>query len=366
MPPASPQDRQPCACDPCEYSRQVPFSCGLDATYSVGENLSGLGVYSREILYGLARAHPEQRFRYYYRPRPLLKSLRETLPSNATRRALLGAPRVDLFHSLSQRVDQPARCTISTFHDLFVMSGDYSAPDFRERFTEQARRAAENSDAIIAVSDFTASQVVQLLGYERSRIHVVPHGVHSVTTGSVAARENLILFVGVIQKRKNVARLVQAFEQVPPGWRLALAGASQGFGAAEQLRAVEESPRREDIEILGHLSREQLDSLYARARIFAFPSLDEGFGIPVLEAMAHGVPVITSNCSAMPEVAGEAALLVDPLNTEEIGSALTRLASDEALRENLIQLGRTRASQFTWDAAATRTWNVYEKVLARR
>jgi glycosyltransferase involved in cell wall biosynthesis len=246
------------------------------------------------------------------------------------------------------------------------MSGDYSAPDFRARFSEQARQAAENSDAIIAVSEFTASQVVQLLGFERSRIYVVPHGVHPVTPEPAASRENLILFVGVIQKRKNVARLVQAFEQAPPGWRLALAGASRGFGAAEQLNAVAESPRREDIEILGHVSRAQLSGLYARARIFAFPSLDEGFGIPVLEAMAHGVPVITSNCSAMPEVAGDAALLVDPTDVEEIGSALARLASDAALREELSERGRARAGQFTWDAAVARTWAVYEAVMAGR
>jgi O-antigen biosynthesis alpha-1,2-mannosyltransferase len=345
----------------------VQFTCGLDATYSVGENLSGLGVYSREILFGLARAHPEQRFRYYYRPRPLLKSLRDSLPVNASRRPLLGAPRVDVFHALSQRVDQPARRTISTFHDLFVMTGDYSSPEFRARFTEQARQAASHSDAIIAVSAFTASQVEQLLGVERSRIHVVPHGVHSVASPAPSqARENLILFVGVVQKRKNVARLIKAFEQTPPGWRLALAGASQGFAAAEQLSAVGESPRRADIRILGHLSRAQLDDLYARARIFAFPSLDEGFGIPVLEAMAHGVPVLTSNCSAMPEVAGDAALLIDPTSVEEIGSALVRLASDAALREALSERGRARARQFTWDAAVARTWDVYQKVLARR
>jgi glycosyltransferase involved in cell wall biosynthesis len=316
-------------------------------------------------LFSLARAHPEQRFCFYYRPRPLLKSLRDALPPNASRRALFGIPRVDLFHSLSQRVDQRARRTVSTFHDLFVMSGTYSSPDFRARFTEQARRAADNSDAIIAVSEFTASQVVQFLGVERSRIHVVPHGVHPAAATADSSRENLILFVGVIQKRKNVARLIQAFEQVPAGWRLALAGASQGFGAQEQLRAVEESPRRPDIEILGHLSREQLDGLYARARIFAFPSLDEGFGIPVLEAMTHGVPVITSNGSALPEVAGDAALLVDPLNTEDIGSALERLASDEGLREDLSRRGRARASQFSWDVAAARTWDVYQQVLAQ-
>ena len=146
-----------------------------------------------------------------------------------------------------------------------------------------------------------------------------------------AARDNLVLFVGVIQRRKNVGRLVKAFERLPAGWRLALAGASQGYGAAEELRAVEESPRRADIDLLGHLSGEQLAALYARARIFAFPSLDEGFGMPVLEAMAHGVPVITSRTSAMPEVAGDAALFVDPLNVDELAYALTRLAGDRRL-----------------------------------
>ena len=343
----------------------MPFSCGLDATYSVGENLSGLGVYSREILFGLARSHPEQRFRFYYRPRLLVKSLRDSIPVNALRRPLQGAPRVDLFHALSQRLDRRARRAVSTFHDLFVMTGDYSTPEFRARFAEQARQAAANSDAIIAVSEFTASQVTQLLGVDRSRIHVIPHGVHRPAPASVP-RENLILFVGVIQRRKNVARLVQAFEQVPPGWRLALAGASQGFDAAEQLTAVENSPRRGDIEVLGHLSRAELDHLYARARIFAFPSLDEGFGIPVLEAMAHGVAVITSNCSAMPEVAGDAALLVNPQDTDDIGGALARLASDEGLRQDLAGRGRIRAGGFTWEAAVERTWAVYQKVLGAR
>jgi len=343
----------------------------LDATYSLGKNLSGVGVYSREMMSGLARAHPEESFRFYYRPHRLLKSFAEKLPPNANRRLLTGAPRADLFHALNQRLDgrvdrRPGR-TVCTFHDLFVMTGEYSSPEFRARFTEQARQAAANSDAIIAVSQSTASQVEQLLGVESSRIHVVPHGSPygagvSAAPGA-ARRENLVLFVGVIQKRKNVGRLVKAFERLPAGWRLALAGASQGYGAAEELRAVEESPRRADSDILGQLSGQQLAALYARARIFAFPSLDEGFGMPILEAMAHGVPVVTSQCSAMPEVAGDAALLVDPLNIDQLAHALTRLAGDEGLREDLIARGRARVPRFTWDSAVAQTWAVYEKVM---
>ena len=343
----------------------------LDATYSLGKNLSGVGVYSREMMSGLTRAHPQQSFRFYYRPHRLFKSLSEKLPPNASRRLLTGAPRADLFHALNQRVDRRARRTVCTFHDLFVMTGEYSSPEFRARFTEQARQAAANSDAIIAVSQSTASQVEQLLGVEPSRIHVVPHGSPhgspqdaSVSTAAGAARrENLVLFVGVIQRRKNVGRLVKAFERLPAGWRLALAGASQGYGAAEELRAVEESPRRADIDVLGHLTGEHLAALYARARIFAFPSLDEGFGMPILEAMAHGVPVVTSQSSAMPEVAGDAALLVDPLNIDQLAHALTRLAGDQQLRDDLIARGCARVPRFTWDSAVAQTWAVYEKVM---
>jgi glycosyltransferase involved in cell wall biosynthesis len=333
----------------------------LDATYSLGRNLSGVGVYSREILFGLARAHPSDRFLFSYRPHRFLRSLRDSLPSNARRRILRGAPGAPLFHALNQRVDIPAPRTVSTFHDLFVMTGDYSSPDFRARFTAQARHAAARSDLIIAVSQFTASQIEDLLHVDRSRIRVIPHGARPPATAS-AHRENLVLTVGAIQRRKNIARLVRAFERMPAGWRLAIAGAADGHGAAEELLAVEQSPRRTDIDVLGYVSNATLESLYAKASIFAFPSLDEGFGMPVLDAMARGVPVVASQRSAIPEVAGDAALLVDPDNIDELGAALLRLAEDVHLRADLTIRGRERASQFTWEQAVRRTWEVYAEL----
>src|SRR5262249_20487212 len=152
-----------------------------------------------------------------------LRSYREKIPANAFRRLLVGNPPGDVFHALNQRVDSPGRRTVSTFHDLFVMTGDYSSPDFRARFTEQARAAAEKSDLIIAISQFTANQVEELLRVPASRIRVIPHGVR-IPRQSQASRENIVLFVGAIQRRKNVARLVKAFERMPPDWRLILAG----------------------------------------------------------------------------------------------------------------------------------------------
>jgi glycosyltransferase involved in cell wall biosynthesis len=336
----------------------------LDATYSLGKNLSGVGVYSREMMFGLASAHPEEQFHFCYRPHRFLRSLQDTLPPNASRRLLLGAPSAAIFHALNQRVDAKARRTVSTFHDLFVMTGDYSSPEFRARFTEQAREAAARSDLIIAVSNFTASQVAHLLAVEPSRIRVIHHGVrlHSPSRDHrerSSDDQSIVLSVGALQRRKNVARLVRAFERLPNSWRLTLAGAPDGYGAAEELRAVHESPARDRIDVLGYVTSAQLDNLYSRASIFAFPSLDEGFGMPILEAMAHGVPVLTSNCSAMPEVAGDAALLVDPLNMDD---ALLRLAEDESLRAELKHRGLERIKQFTWESAVEKTWAVYDEL----
>jgi glycosyltransferase involved in cell wall biosynthesis len=339
----------------------VPIA--LDATYSLGRNPSGVAVYSREILLGLARAHPEERFQWHFRPHRFLRSFRDALPRNATRRILRGVPRAALFHALNQRVEVTATGprTVATFHDLFVLTSDYSSPEFRERFSKQARQAAEHSDLIIAVSRFTAQQVEELLGVEPSRIRVIPHGSRA-PLHITPARENLVLMVGAVQKRKNVARLVKAFERMPPGWKLAIAGSAQGYGAAVELHAVEESPRRRDIEVLGYVPGVALEDLYSRARIFAFPSLDEGFGMPVLDAMARGAPVVTSRRSAIPEVAGDAALLVDPEDVEELGAALNRLAGDEGLRQDLAQRGRERAAEFTWEKAVERTWKVYAEL----
>ena len=339
----------------------------LDATYSVGENLSGVGVYSRELLRALTASHPGQKFVFCYRPHRFLRAFGATLPANA-HRALLYEPLFprarDLFHGLNQRL--PAirfRRTVTTFHDLFILTGDYSTPDFRRRFAEQARRAAEASDAIITVSEFTARQVVELLGVERGRVHVVHHGADHVAVAEPARRENIVLTVGAIQRRKNIARLVEVFERTPPGWKLVLAG-SQGYQAGEILARIEASPRRTDIQLPGYVSAAELARWYARARIFAFPSLDEGFGMPVLEAMAAGVPVIAANRAALPEVCGDAALLVDPEDVEAIGAALEQLMSDATLAERLVVTGLERARQFRWEKAAAETWKVYQSLAA--
>jgi glycosyltransferase involved in cell wall biosynthesis len=337
----------------------------LDATYSLDRNPSGVGVYSREILFGLARAHPEARYLFCYRPHRFLRSFSDRLPGNASRRLLSEnqAPSADLFHGLNQRLGIARhRRSVTTFHDLFVISGDYSTPDFRKRFTEQARAAAERSDLIVAVSAFTARQVEQLLGVEASRIRVIHHGARPAPKSTrTIPREPVVLSVGAIQRRKNIVRLVEAFEHTASDWKLILAG-SFGFDSETARERIERSSRKQDIQVLGYVSDTQLEELYQRASILAFPSLDEGFGMPILDAMERGVPVITSNVSAMPEVAGDAALLVDPTDVNSVAAGLSRLTVSLELRDKLIHAGFAQAAKFRWEKSVEATWRVYEEL----
>jgi glycosyltransferase involved in cell wall biosynthesis len=338
----------------------------FDATYSVGKQLTGIGVYSSRLISKLARAHPRDRILLCYRAKQLLAASKPSLDN--VRRRLLLPPlslfRANVFHALNQRVDfRPAPRVVSTFHDLFVLTSEYSSPEFRARFAVQAREAAARSDAIIAVSEFTSCQIQELLGVPESRIRVVPHGVDLPPLPEESNRENIILFVGALQVRKNIDRLVTAFESLPGKWKLVLAGAAGGYGARAIVERIETSRARDRIGMTGHISRVGLESLFRRARIFAFPSLDEGFGIPVLEAMAFGVPVITSNRSALPEIAGDAALIVDPANVEEIAGALRRLMDDQNEREELARRGRARAAHFTWTETARQTYAVYTELM---
>lgn len=355
----------------------------LDATLSTGEQLSGVGVYSRELMRELARLHPEAGWTWSYRSQRWRAALSEAAlpPSGVRRRPLFEnwTPAADLFHGLGQRLPaafdrQPRHTrTVATFHDLFVMtSTGYSTPEFRERFTRQAHEAARRADAIIAVSRFTASQVESLLGVEPARIHVVHHGVRPLASASeaIVQREPVILSVGALQVRKNTLGLLRAFERLPgaaissSGWRLILAGA-RGYGAEELVAEIERSPRRAAIELPGWVDDAALARLYARASIFAFPSLDEGFGIPILEAMAAGLPVLISKTSSLPEVAGGAAMEVEPGDIGALEDALRRLIEDEALRADLTRRGIARAAGFSWEKCARSTWQVYQALSNR-
>lgn len=337
----------------------------LDATYSVDPHPSGIAVYSCELMRGLAALHVDDEFVHCYRLKQWGRRHHPTLPNIRSR--ILDRPfplgKLDVFHALNQRLDwRPSKAVVCTFHDLFVMTADYSTPEFRRRFADQARSAADNSDAIIAVSRFTAGQVCDLLSVPAEKVHVVPHGVHLLHIEHDLPREKMVLFVGTLQRRKNIIRLVQAFERLPADWKLVLAGAPGGYGSVEIMEYIDRSSCCDRIQVAGYLSNSALERLYARASVFAFPSLDEGFGMPVLEAMAAGVPVITSNRSALCEVVGDAALLVDPENGDEIADALLRFTQDDGLRAMFVERGKLRIHQFRWSESIDSTHRLYRKL----
>jgi glycosyltransferase involved in cell wall biosynthesis len=338
----------------------------LDATYSLGQSLSGVGVYSRELLNGLAVTDFAEGWDWFYRSQRYLRAHLQKLPPNVRIRRLSshkGDRTAPLFHGLNQRLPELRFARqVATFHDLFVLSGDYSTPEFRERFAAQARDAASAADLIVAVSAFAASQIEHYLNVPPSRIRVIHHGVLPRPIPADTSREKIILCVGALQKRKNQTALVRAFRAAPPDWTLVLAG-SEGYESQTVLREVANSPAHARIHVTGYISDAQIAGWYAKASIFAFPSLDEGFGMPVLEAMAAGIPVIAGNNSSLPEICGQAALLVDPADDEELAHAIRLLAADGDLRMKMIPAGKAHAANFRWRDAVEKTIGVYRELV---
>jgi len=351
---------------------------GIDASYSIDRQPTGVGVYSKRLIESLAAQAPADEFTLCYRSNRYLRSWREPIAKNCRRALLEGLTlrgltrRLDLFHGLNQRLPEKRfQRAVSTFHDLFVMTSEYSTPDYRARFSALAKHAAERSNRIAAVSAFTADQASELLGFPRERIVVVPHGVDplpefpaeqlSAFRQKHGLQRPFLLNVGALQERKNIIRLVEAFERLPDELMLVLAG-STGYGGEQIATRIAASPARERIIQLGYVDDADKAKLYRTADALAFPSLDEGFGIPLLEAMSVGLPVVTSNCSAMPEVAGDAAVLVDPRDSEAIADGLQRVIEDEELRQNLREKGLARAATFAWSQAADKMLALYKEL----
>jgi glycosyltransferase involved in cell wall biosynthesis len=236
-------------------------------------------------------------------------------------------------------------------------------------------RVARRADRVIAISTASAGDVERHLRVPRERIDVIPlgYGTPQRVAPAPAVRERLglgegpiVLNVAMKKVHKNQLRLVQALPAVRaavPGAQLVLPGARTPY--EDELRA--EAARLGlggAVAFPGYVDDADLEGLYAEAAAFAFPSLNEGFGMPVLEAMARGVPVVAAAAGALPEVAGDAALLVDPSSTEELASATVRVLTDAPLRERLIAAGRERPARFTWDRTAAQTLDCWRRALA--
>jgi alpha-1,3-rhamnosyl/mannosyltransferase len=267
---------------------------------------------------------------------------------------------------------------LATIHDLtWIHYPNYVDGPTRRILERGMPDTLARADRIITVSHFVADEVERILGVPRERISVTPLGVSpvfqprdAVTCRPVLSRYGLdhgryLLSVSTLDPRKNLAGLASAFGQLPSSLQrahpLVLSGAA-GWGDAPgaDFRRLE---ARGLVRWLGYVSEYDLPFLYAGASVFAMPSFYEGFGLPLLEAMASGVPVITSVRASMPEVTGGAALLVDPDDTEAIATGLAVLLEDSGRREACVHSGLRRATAFRWDGTVDATVDAYALVL---
>jgi alpha-1,3-rhamnosyl/mannosyltransferase len=277
----------------------------------------------------------------------------------------------DIFHAtaLARRPPRRPRLTAS-IHDMtcWLMPELHPGANLRadRSFAELLRRA----DRLIAVSQSTKNDAVRVLGLAPEKIDVIHSGIAAAffhpPVREVRKRYRLdrrfVLFVGTIEPRKNLDTLLSAYAglaaDVRAEFELVIAGPS-GWASAET------KARLGGARCLGYVPEDDLAPLTAAAAVFAYPSLYEGFGFPVAQAMAAGVPVVTSNVSSLPEIAGDAALLVDPHSVAELRDALSRLLTSPNLRAQLATRGRARAHNFRWEACAEQSIQFFERTIGR-
>lgn len=287
---------------------------------------------------------------------------------------------VDLFWGAAHRLPRwlPKRVArVVTIHDLvWKYAGDTMRPLSRQLERYQMPIAVKAADAIVTDSNATAEAINKEFSTNANKLSVVPLGVN--LSKKLAPFESLekqginqpyFLFVGTLEPRKNLSRLLTAYSYLAAPLReramLVIAG-GKGWGGVDIKDMVADLGLERHVHILGYIDESALATLYANALFLTMPSLYEGFGLPIVEAMAYGVPVLTSNNSSMPEVAGNAGLLIDPLDTQSIKNGLEKMIGNDELRKGLAMNARENATRFNWNTAADKLLSVFEKAIDGR
>jgi glycosyltransferase involved in cell wall biosynthesis len=286
---------------------------------------------------------------------------------------------LDVFHSPDFTLPPVRRArTVLTVHDLsFMRVPESSHPRLRSYLLQAVPRSARRADIVLADSQWTRADVIELLGVDPRRVEVLypaverrfqrVQDVHWLDTVRTRYRlpAQFVLGVGTLQPRKNFHRLIEAYAKVSANLggdvQLVIAGGT-GWLYEDIFRKVKQLGLQEVVHFPGYVADEDLPALYTLAGMFAFPSLYEGFGLPALEAMACGTPVVASNASSLPEVVGDAALLVDPLDVDALAEAMVKAFTDADLRAEMTRRGLARAREFTWAQAARNLLDVYAEL----
>jgi alpha-1,3-rhamnosyl/mannosyltransferase len=362
----------------------------IEPTYTHGR-LDGIGIYTKYLKDGLIeRGHDVDCVSY---PTRCLSSgnLSEGRPFNvsyATGVAMSmltsGLMRFNcqtqLFHATDYKI-LPMKCpVVATLYDAIPLKHpDMANSKLRVIKNHILKSAAKYADHIIAISQYSVEELVEYYKIDISKISVIHCGVDKNWLEPVAGlsveqtlkkyklQQGYLLFVGTLQPRKNIDRILDAYSKLPvsvrSAHRLVIVG-RQGWGCSETVNRLNNLQAQGDVVWLNHVStQEELRHLYTGAGMFVFPSLYEGFGLPVVEAFACGVPVVTSNTTSLPEASGGAAIEVNPESVDEITAAMEMLIHDQQVREECIMKGRVQARRKTWDVTIDETIRLYRKIL---
>ena len=372
------------------------YRIGFDAK-RLFHNYTGLGNYSRTLVHNLATCYPEHAYHLYT---PSLKSHSEiqsflgqppyhihtaTGPFRAYWRTIgilkdLRRHQVQLYHGLSHEIPigihRQGIPSIVTIHDLVFKHYPSHFPWLdRQLYDFKFRYACRHSNLIIAISESTRKDIVEFYNIPAEKVAVVYQSCHErfleqhspETRMAVLQKYQLptdyLLYVGALIERKNLLGIVQAMEHLPPDLQLPLVVIGNGGAYKRKVQAYIARKRMERQVLFVDAKFEDMPALYQQARIFIYPSVYEGFGIPVLESLCSGTPVIISNVSSLPEAAGPDSWLVDPTQPQEIAAGMEAILSSETLRARMIAQGLTYAQHFRGEVLAQQLMQIYLTLL---
>jgi glycosyltransferase involved in cell wall biosynthesis len=345
-------------------------------THNLLEYLTRVDTQNEYFLFETTQKEPESPLPFINRP-----NVRTIYTPKSLQKWRCRREGIDLYHGTNFRLRGKGRKgNIVTIHDLaFKHYPHFLKKKFGQFFSFfKTKRDVHRANRVIAVSEHTAKDVREFFKIDREKVKVVYHGVDpdfrpDVPTASVLEMKRkyhilapqYILWVGTLEPRKNLRTLIQMYDELKSlhaEYNLILAG-GLGWQYEDILQMAQALGPK--VQITGYLPREDLVPLYAGAALFVYPSLYEGFGMPLLEAMASGVPIVAARTSSIPEVIGNAGILVDPLNIAEMGEAVGRVLTDRSVSASLREKGIERARGFTWERAARETLKIYQEVIDR-
>ena len=285
--------------------------------------------------------------------------------------------KVDIYHCFYTNI--PSKISsklIITVHDIIPILYPELCPNKidKEKYLNDLKKKCLKANLIITVSEYSKQDIINYLGIEASKIRIVPPGIDLKNYDLVEEKEisrvkekydlndKFILFLGALEPKKNIINIIKGFERANlKNIKLVIAG-GKGWKYEEIFETYKNSSYKKNIQMLDYIAEEDKIALYKGAELFIFPSLYEGFGMPVLEAMASGIPVITSNISSLPEVAGKAAILVNPYDIVEIAKAIKNVIKNDKLKKEMIEKGLKQARKFTWENSVKKLEKIYSEL----